>query len=446
MAIDSAPLAAEIRRRLGPRPGHREWPLVSIVVPNRDGAAMLRRLLAGLRARTDYPRFELILVDNASTDDSLDLVRRVDVSFPISILANAHNESFSEACNQGAELARGELLLFLNNDIEPFEDGWLSELVACHRRVMSRPAGATSSTLVCPDDEHSVRFAYGYGVQHRGLVFREERRMLVPALRGWESDPLDDRLGEDEHPGAVAAACMMVEREAFERVAGFSHGYVYGAEDIDLCLKLRSAGYDVRCSGRSVVIHHPVSTRRTNPFEEERARKLANRRVLWEHWGPQLRREYELDRIGGHGIWAEVTRGGDFSVSLAKVEALGFCLKVAESKMAPGLRMIALALRRQGHRCLVLVGDGAEDPVGLNYDVAVLTAGRVRYVPKPAQLNLSLASGDLDADPRVITIESAANLPRILGAESPHSLAERLIAAANRHISAVGFRRRVDNH
>jgi glycosyltransferase involved in cell wall biosynthesis len=105
----SARLATEIRRRLGPAPEVEAPPLVSIVVLNRDGAAHLRSLLAGLVERTEYRRIELILVDNGSSDDSIDLIHRASAPFPISTLANAHNESFSDACNQGAELASGEI-------------------------------------------------------------------------------------------------------------------------------------------------------------------------------------------------------------------------------------------------------------------------------------------------------------------------------------------------
>jgi GT2 family glycosyltransferase len=365
-------LAKEVRRRLGPPPELYEWPLVSIVVLNRDGAAMLRRLLAGLEAHTDYPRFELILVDNASSDDSLDFIREVEAPFPISILANAHNESFSDACNQGAELASGDLFLFLNNDVEPFEAGWLRELVACLDRSA---AGAAAATLVCPEHEHEAGFSHGYGVQHRGMAFREEQDgMIHPVLHGWEADPLDERLGFDEERPAVAAACVLVGRGAFDRVGGFSHGYVYGGEDVDLCLKLREAGLPVRCSGRSLAIHYPVSTRRTAPFEEERARKLANRLVLWERWGPWLRYEYELGQSGGN----------------AAVAPPGFCLKAADPETVARIdaEAIVAALERHGHGCVLLVGDRAEDPISLNYRVAVHLAGRFRYIPKPAQHNV----------------------------------------------------------
>ena len=286
-------LAAEIRRRLGPVPALADPPLVSIVVLNRNGTEYLPGLLTGLSDRTEYPAFELIVVDNGSSDGSLDLLCAAEVPFPLSILANPHNETFSDGCNQGAGEASGQLLLFLNNDTEAFEPGWLTELVACLR---GSGAGAVAATLLCRDEEHRADFRYGYGVAHRGLVFREEGETIHPVLDGWEADPLDERLGEDAERRAVAAACLLVDRAAFERVGGFTHGYVYGAEDVDLCLKLRAAGFRLLCSGRAIAIHHPVSTRRTKPFEEQRALKLANRRLLWERWGPRLQGDPRPDR------------------------------------------------------------------------------------------------------------------------------------------------------
>jgi GT2 family glycosyltransferase len=407
--MSSTALAEEIRRRLGSASELSSEPLVSIVVLNRDGAGMLRRLLAGLVERTDYPRTELILVDNGSSDDSLDFIRTVEAPFPISIVSNPHNESFSDACNQGAELADGELLLFLNNDIEPFERGWLRELVACLRAA---EAGAVAATLVCLEGEHEASFQYGYGVQHRGLAFREEEGMLHPVLHGWEADPLDERLGEDIERGAVAAACVLVPSDAFARIGGFTHGYVYGAEDIDLCLKLRRAGLGVICSGRSIAIHHPVSTRRAAPFEQERARKLANRRVLWERWGPQLRREYELARPGGDDVWP-----------------LGFCLKAADPATALDLEAVRGALEQRGHSCLVLEGDRAEDPIGLNYDVAIHCHGHLRYVPKPAQLNVLWDAGRAEAP---TAIERSRYDLILSDGEDPDRFAEQLREEASR--------------
>jgi GT2 family glycosyltransferase len=448
MAADLASLAAEIRRRLGPVLALSDWPLVSIVVPNRDGADLLRRLLAGLVECTDYPRLELILVDNGSSDDSLDFARAVEAPFPISIVANPYNESFSGASNQGAELASGELLLFLNNDTEPFEPGWLQELVACLRRSA---ADAVAATLVCLDEEHEASFSHGYGVQHRGLAFREEGGMIHPALHGWEADPLDERLGEDIERGAVAAACLMVGRSAFERVGGFSHGYVYGVEDVDLCLKLRQAGLGILCSGRAVLVHHPVSTRRAAPFPQARAQKLANRRVLWERWGPRLRRHYELDRLDGGGIWADAElaaadrgEGGSGRPSRAELEAPSFCLEDADPRGTDDLAALGAALRRRGHRCLVLGGDRVEDPIGLNYDVAVQRLSRVRYLPKPARLNVLWAPEGPGSLPEIerSRYDLALSGADGLRALDPDEVAVDLLAAVSPHLDSARLKAR----
>ena len=102
-------------------------PLVSIVVTNRDGATHLQRLLNGLQERTQYQPFEVVLVDNGSTDESIELLQNWNGDSQI--IANASNKSFSEANNQGIRVAKGELVLLANNDIDPVHPGWLGFMV-----------------------------------------------------------------------------------------------------------------------------------------------------------------------------------------------------------------------------------------------------------------------------------------------------------------------------
>lgn len=387
-------LAAEARRRLGPPPELESWPLVSIVVVNRDGAGHLRRLLEGLRERTDYPRFELIVVDNDSGDDSLELLRTVEASFPIAIVANHRNESFADANNQGAELAQGELLLLLNNDAEPFEAGWLRELVACLRRS---GAGAVGATLIEHPDGEGVESPRPV-VQQRGLATREWDATLVPAFREQGTDPLGDRLGDDVECLATSAACSLLELRRFSGVGGFTHGYMYGVEDIDLALKLRERGLKALSCGRSLVLHAPGSTLRAVPTEQQRRWQRGNRRLFWERWGPRVRREYELDRLHDGGIWSEPATTADAEAGhrrhgRAVLDSLAYCIKTgATGDGGTGGRergeALCSALSRRGHRCLLLEGERAEDLVALNYDVAVHLRGPARYLLKASQLNV----------------------------------------------------------
>jgi GT2 family glycosyltransferase len=385
-------LAGEIRRRLGPPPTLPDSPLVSIVVVNRDGVEHLRRLLAGLAGRTDYPHFELIVVDNDSSDGSLDLIRAAVAPFPISIHTNHHNESFSDANNQGAELANGELVLFLNNDVEPFERGWLKELVVCLRASGGGIAGAT---LVFPKRESS----WGYLVQHRAMQLLDDPVFLGADGSGHGEEPLGEGFGEDADSTIPTGACMLMERDLFRQVGGFTHGYVYGGEDIDLALKVREQGHRVLCSGRSILIHRFSSTRRRAGRWQAAGRR--NRRILWERWGPRLRREYELDRLAGGGSWA--ARGQPPRTdppSREEVLSPAFCLKSSEPATGAAddpLDSLAAELERRGHRCTTLRGDAVDELEGLNYDVAVHIRGPLRYAPKPTQLNVLWAVSHLDS-------------------------------------------------
>lgn len=294
-------LARRIRQRLGAAPQMESWPTVSVVVLNRNGLPYLRELLHGLEHRTDYPaeKLELILVDNASTDASVEFVESSDTSFEVKVIRNARNLSFSEANNQGAELASGDLLLFLNNDIEPFEGGWLKELVALRQE---RRAAAAGARLVYPGvTEHDA--PSGYALQHRGVGFRRASGEEWHRNAGMGEDALDERLGTDEERPAVTAACMLVERSAFDSAGGFDPGYRYGSEDVDLCLKLLGQGENVLCSGRAVLFHDESPSQKAEGRQFMRANRSSNRKLFWERWGPELNRRCRLERLAGGSFW-----------------------------------------------------------------------------------------------------------------------------------------------
>jgi GT2 family glycosyltransferase len=389
---DTQSPAAEIRERLGPPPDLDDWPSVSIVVLNRNGAADLRRLLAGLREHTDYPHFELIVVDNGSSDESVQLVRSAEAGFPISILANPNNESFSDANNRGAELAGGELLLFLNNDIEPFEPGWLRELIACLRRP---EVGAVGATLITPGKVGEP--VSEYLVQSRVARFRGSGDEISRDPGAGHRRLFEQGFGEDVDTTFAIGACILIERELFDRVGGFTRGYFYGGEDIDLFLKLNARGLRFRYSGRAVLIHGNSSTRnRELSGEEKRSLQEGNSQLLMSRWGGRLWREYELDRLAGGGIWAVPDQESPTAApSREEVLALGFCLKAdgASVEGAPELEELAAELRRRGHRCLVLRGEAIDEPHALTYDVVVHLRGPSRYVPNPDRLNVLWALG-----------------------------------------------------
>jgi GT2 family glycosyltransferase len=296
-------VARRLRERLGPVPERAEWPPVSIVVLNRDGEEHLRRLLPLLASATDYPRLELVLVDNGSTDGSVDFARGAELPFPLTVLRNAENLSFSDANNDGVEAAGFDRLLLLNNDVEPFEPGWLKELVECLERSGAAAAGAT---LLHAENFRGASPA-GYVLQHRGVELAQEAGRLIP-LNVADGEDLASWEPVDALRPALTAACLLVRRDAFDLAGGFTTGFRWGWEDVDLGLKLESAGEALLCSGRSLLFHHTSSTRFRRGQEWRRSTRSHNQRLLYERWGPQLRREYLLDRFAGSGFWTDGRR------------------------------------------------------------------------------------------------------------------------------------------
>ena len=350
-----AALARRLRAQLGPAPQLEEWPPVSIVVVNRDGEEHLRLLLPRLASATDYPRLELILVDNASQDGSIDFARSQRLPFPLTVVENDTNLSFSDANDDGAERAAYEHLLFLNNDVEPFEPGWLRELVACLEGGSAAASGATLLRATKSSDPH----AGSYVLQHRRVELRGASGFLAVA-NGGDGREFDGP-GPDLPALASTAACLLVRRDAFERVGGFTTGFLWGWEDVDLGLKLKSGGDTVICSGRSVLFHHESSTRSTASADWQRSTRARNRRLLAHRWGPQLRREYLLDRLDRRGFWT------DSRPPLVAISLSGCAEDDREA------RELADAVEEGGWR-VVLVERPAGQPAGIPVDADFVIA------------------------------------------------------------------------
>ena len=292
-------LAGDLRHRLGP-PADGERPGVSIVVLTHQGLDHLKRLVDGLVGHTDYRPLELVVVDNGSTDGSVEYLRGLALPFPLKVHHNSHNVAFAEGNNQGALLAEHDLLLFANNDIVPFDGDWLSELVELRSRT---GAAAVGATLLREEEE----WLTGPTVQHRGVRFTPGPD-IVPFNDGDGDELFDARFGADGAVPAVTAACLLASRDWFERVAGFSEGYRYGTEDVDFGLKLLAAGGTVWASGRSVLFHAESATQDLQGREFRRLNRLTNRRLFLERWGSRVRREHRVALLAQDTSWAGDSR------------------------------------------------------------------------------------------------------------------------------------------
>jgi GT2 family glycosyltransferase len=210
---------------------------VSVVIPNWNGGEMLAEVLHGLE-KQEFDSFEVIVVDDASTDESLENARQV--CRPFRAVVHERNQGFAAACNAGAEAANGELVAFVNNDAVP-ERAWLRELVECIDRHPE--AACVDSKLYRRGTDHILdgagdAFTWGLKAYRRGS--------------GTRDDGLYSR--EEEILLASGAACVW-RAEAFRRLGGFAEEFFAYYEDVDLSLRARRAGYEIWFAPTAVAWH-----------------------------------------------------------------------------------------------------------------------------------------------------------------------------------------------
>jgi GT2 family glycosyltransferase len=249
--------AADGCRIIWPVPGQ---PTVSIVIPNRDAAQVLEPCVNGLLHRTSYPNIELVIVDNGSSDpEVLELYRSLERAGRAVIVPFNRSFNFSAACNAGAAAARGDLLLFLNNDIEVIQPDWLDELA---RWALRPDVGIVGAKLLYPDRT----------IQHAGVVFGLG---LVAHIFSRAPEGTSGVFGSSEcyrNYLAVTGACQMMRRDVFRRLGGYDEGFRLVFSDVVLCLEARRAGYRVVYTPHARLVHHESYTRKSDDSPQDMER------------------------------------------------------------------------------------------------------------------------------------------------------------------------------
>lgn len=212
-------------------------PDLSVIVVNWNTRDLLARCLGAVLAEAGDLAVELVVVDNASSDDSLEMLRQ---SFPQArVIANPANAGFARANNQGARLAAGRYLLLLNSDAFP-QPGALTALFAL---AESQPrAGLVGAQLRNADGTFQASHTPFPTLAREFLILSGLGRLLLGGHF--------PSCGPDEQRGPrpvdyVEGACMLVRPEAYQAVGGLDEGYFMYAEDVDLCHRLRRAGWQV---------------------------------------------------------------------------------------------------------------------------------------------------------------------------------------------------------
>ncbi len=217
-------------------------PLISVIIPNWNGAEHLPVCLDSLEAQS-YPSVEIIVVDNASEDDSQAMLRE---RYPaVRVIALAENRGFTGACNVGFKAARGDYMTLLNNDTEA-EPEWLTAVAAAFERHPR--AGSVASKMLLFDQRDRLHTA--------GDFYRLDG---IPGNRGvWQKD-----LGQYDQEEYVFSACggsAAYRREMLDQIGLLDDAYFFSCEDVDLGWRAQLAGWRCLYAPDAIVYHKLQAT------------------------------------------------------------------------------------------------------------------------------------------------------------------------------------------
>lgn len=257
-------------------------PLVSIIIPTRDGGERLRQCIDSIRRRSTWKPFEFILVDNQSRDPAtLEYLARLEGK-GAQVISYDAPFNYSAINNLAASRARGSVLALLNDDLEVLTSRWLEEMVAY---ALREDVGAVGARLYYPDGM----------LQHAGLVLgmgvdgvaATPHRNLPRGQSGYAG-----RAILPQEFSAVTAACMVLRRSVFEEVGGFDAEHLPVAyNDVDLCLRLRERGYRIVWNPAAELYHHESATRGPEDTPEKKARFAREAAYMKHRWGAWLRED-----------------------------------------------------------------------------------------------------------------------------------------------------------
>ena len=249
-------------------------PLVSVIIPNKDEQKSLKKCIDSIKSKTNYSNYEIIIVENNSvTEDIFAYYKELENDDQIRVITWEKEFNYSAINNFGVRHAKGELLLFLNNDVEVISENWMQELIANTQRP---EVGITGVKLLYSDRT----------IQHAGTVIGiggVAGHMFVgmPASRSGYMHKASLQMNYS----AVTAACMMMKRSVHEELGGFEEKLAVAFNDVDLCLRTVASGKLV-VYNPYVELYHYESKSRGAEDSEEKVRRFQSEiefmRTRWE--------------------------------------------------------------------------------------------------------------------------------------------------------------------
>ena len=266
-AVSAHPRDASLHRfELHPQ----RTPHVSIVIPTKNAGSLVTSCVSHLRERAGYDAYDVTVIDHDSHEpELLDFLSRESAADRLRVFPYRGPFNFAAMNNAAVQSTRGSLLLFLNNDVDGFTPRWLEQMAATFE--LDDRIGAVGALLHYPEGD----------VQHAGVVLNA-KRLCQHAHYNWPADALgyQGRIHRLQEYSAVTAALMLVRRDAFDAVGGFDEQFPDDYNDIDLCLRLKAAGFSIVYQPHVQATHWEGRTRTAR----ETAREVFVAR--WQHAFP----------------------------------------------------------------------------------------------------------------------------------------------------------------
>lgn len=274
-------------------------PLISIIIPTKDNVKILKRCIDSILKNTSYPNYEIVIVNNNSTDEkTYDYFKELKRTSRIKILEYKKDFNFSAINNFAVKSAAGEIILFLNNDTEVILKEWLSAMLEHAQRS---EVGAVGCKLLYPDKT----------IQHAGVIlginYLDGENIIAehsPKYIPYNNHGYFGKAGVIHDLSAVTAACMMLRKDVFEEVGGFDENLAIAYNDVDLCLKIREKGYLIVYTPYAELYHHESQSRGHDDTLEKRERFLKEIKYIRKKWGqvidkgdPYYNPNLTLDRV-----------------------------------------------------------------------------------------------------------------------------------------------------
>lgn len=253
-------------------------PLVSIVIPTRNGDETLAECIDSIRTRTSYENYELVIVDNQSDQDpTLEFLESCSAAGD-TVLRYDKPFNYAAINNYAVEHSNGEIIVLLNDDVEVITPNWLTEMAS---HALRPTVGVVGAKLLYPDGT----------LQHGGVITG------IGGVAGHSHKNEDrysygyfSRLVCTHQIGAVTAACLATRRTVWEELGALDDNHLaVSFNDIDYCLKARGAGYDVIWTPWATLFHHESKSRGPEDTPLKQARFVYEAAVMADRWGDKLR-------------------------------------------------------------------------------------------------------------------------------------------------------------